>query len=520
MFNKRFVERVAVLLVVGFVGSFAIGEVSLPGVFGDHMVLQRGRGVPVWGKAVAGEKVVVTIAGQSKTATADKDGKWSVKLEAMKAGGPHTLTAKGGSTVEFSDVLIGEVWLCSGQSNMAMSVRGSRNYTDEQAAAKLPKIRMITINRTPAETPQDDCKGAWSVCSPETVGGFSATAYFFGRELHKELSVPLGLINSSVGGTPVQAWTALADQEAEPRLKALLDEWAKQIADADPAKAKAAYEKQLAAWEIKAKAARAAKKRPPRKPRMGGNPRMSTHRPGNLYNGMIAPLAGYGIAGAIWYQGESNASRYDPKLYGMQLEMMIANWRRVWGQGDFAFEWVQLPNFRTVQSEPVETSGWVIVQEEMLKTLKVANTGMAVTIDVGMAKNIHPTNKQAVGKRLAIWALAATYGKNIVRCGPLYKSMAGKGGKIVVTFDHVGGGLAAAGGGKLEGFAIAGADGKFVWAEAKIAGDTVVVSSDTVKAPAAVRYAWAANPKCNLFNKAGLPASPFRTDNWDLKTGK
>ena len=504
------------LLWVAFATAGSLADVKLPGVFGNHMVLQRGVPVRVWGWAEAGAKITVTLGDRSGSAEAGADGKWSVKLDAIEAGGPLAMKVRGdGKAVEFSDVLVGEVWLCSGQSNMAMSVRGCLNYEAEQADANRPAIRMMTVNRTPAETPQDDCAGSWAVCSPATVGGFSATAYFFGRTLQKELGVPVGLINSSWGGTPVQAWTCVEDQKAEPKLKPMMDDWAKRLAGYDPAAAKAAYEKQLAAWEERTKKAKAAGKRAPRKPRLAGSPRLNSHRPGNLYNGMIAPLAPYAIRGAIWYQGESNAGRYNAELYGLQLSMMIRNWRRIWGQGDFPFEWVQLPNFRTPQKEPVETSGWVIVQEEMLKTLAVPNTGMAVTVDIGMANNIHPKNKQDVGKRLAIWALAATYGEKIVRSGPLYKSMSKEGGKIVLRFDHVGGGLAAKGE-TLQGFAIAGADKKFVWADAKIDGETVVVSSTEVKDPAAVRYAWAANPACNLYNKAGLPASPFRTDDWNL----
>lgn len=516
MRRDLFAVITATLLTIGLAAHPAAGDVKLPAVFGDHMVLQRGAAVPVWGWAEASEKVTVTLCDQSKSATADNDGKWSVKLGAVEAGGPYTLKVEGNNKLELSDVLVGEVWLCSGQSNMAMSVRGCNNYEAEQAAAKLPKIRMMTVSRTAAETPQTDCKGTWAVCSPETVGAFSAAAYFFGRELHKQLGVPVGLINSSWGGTPVQAWTCIEDQQAEGKLKDLLDGWKKQVDGYDPQKAQAAYEKQLAAWQERAKKAKADGKRPPRGPRKASDPRLSPHRPANLYNGMIAPLAPYAIRGGIWYQGESNAGRYNSSLYGMQLAMMIGNWRRLWGQGDFPFEWVQLPNFQAPQKEPVETNGWVIVQEEMLKTLKVPNTGMAVTIDIGDAKNIHPKNKQDVGKRLALWALAKTYGKDVVACGPLYKSMARRGDEIVVKFDYAAGGLAAKDGGKLKGFAVAGADKQFVWADAKIAGETVVVSCPKVKDPVAVRYAWAPNPACNLYNKADLPASPFRTDDWDL----
>jgi sialate O-acetylesterase len=421
---------------------------------------------------------------------------------------------RGKNTIEIADVLAGEVWLCSGQSNMAMSVAGSANFPEEKAAANFPQIRMFTVARTPSETPQDRCEGTWQVCSPETVGSFSATAYFFGRKLHRELGVPVGLVNSSWGGTPVQAWTCVEVQKALPELTPMLDDWQKRIADYDPEAAQKNYEKQLAAWPDKVKKAKEAGRRPPRRPRAPVDPKLSQHRPGNLYNGMIAPLVPYAIRGAIWYQGESNAGGTAAHLYGLQLTSMIKNWRRVWAQGDFPFQWVQLPNFRAPPQQPVETSGWVTVQEQMLKSLALCNTGMAVTIDVGEADDIHPKNKQDVGKRLAIWALGTTYGQDIVYCGPLFECHRKQDGKIVIQFDHVGDGLMFKGE-KLRGFAIAGEDQQFVFADAEIVDDTVVVSSPKVEDPVAVRYGWASNPDCNLFNKAGLPASPFRTDSWE-----
>jgi sialate O-acetylesterase len=496
--------------------SAASADVKLPGVFADHMVVQRDVAVPVWGWAEPGEKVSVSLAGQTKTATADGAGKWTVKLDAIQAGGPHALKVQGNNTLEITDVMLGEVWLCSGQSNMEMSVGGSANRDAEIAAAKYPGIRMMSVAHVPAETPQNDCRGQWKVCSPETVGGFSATAYFFGRTLHQELDVPIGLINSSWGGTPIQAWTSREDQEALPELKSLLGSWDEQIAKYDPRAVKEEYEKQLAEWQEKAEKAKAAGQPLPRRPSPAADPRLSPHRPANLYHGMIAPLVPYALRGAIWYQGESNAGGSEARLYGMQLTAMIKNWRRAWNQGDFPFLWVQLPNYRDLQKQPVETSGWVIVQNEMLKTLSVPNTGMAVTIDVGEANDIHPKNKQEVGKRLALWALGTTYGKDIVYSGPLYKSFRRRDdGKILIHFNHVGGGLVAKGSEELKGFAIAGEDRKFVWAEAKIEGPAVVVSSPEVENPWAVRYAWASNPIGNLCNQGGLPASPFRTDDWE-----
>jgi sialate O-acetylesterase len=479
------------------------------------MILQRDMPLPVWGWADPEEDVTVTLGHQSKTAAADSAGKWSVKLDALKAGGPYVLKVQGKNTVQFSDVLVGEVWLGSGQSNMAMAVGGVLHKDAEIAAAKYPSLRMFVVDRKTAEEPQQDCTGRWLVCSPKTIGGFSATAYFFGRELHKQLKVPVGLINSSVGGTPIQSWTGVKAQQRVPQLAPMIESLKRSIAAYDPEAAKQQYEKQLAEWKEAAKTAKDKAQRDAlnrRKPRPPQDPRLSGGSPGRLFNGMIAPLAPYAIRGAIWYQGEANAGGW--KLYGLQMRTMIAEWRALWNEGAFPFLFVQLPNFMAPQQKPGEPGGWALIREQFLKTLSLANTGMAVTIDVGEAKDIHPKNKQEVGRRLAQWALAKTYHKDVVASGPLYKSRRRDGDKIVVEFDYVDGGLAVRGGDQLKGFAIAGADKKFVWAEAKIVGRTVVVSSPDVETPAAVRYAWANNPECNLINKAGLPASPFRTDDW------
>jgi len=499
------------LLLCGLLTT-AWADVKLPGVMGDHMVLQQEVAIPVWGWAEPGEKVTVTLGDQSKTSTACEAGKWSVTFEAMKAGGPYVLKVQGKNLVELKDVLVGEVWLCSGQSNMQWTVSSSANRDEEIAAGDYPKLRMFTVDRKTALEPQSTCGGSWQVASPQTVGGFSATAYFFGRELHKQLGVPVGLINSSWGGTPIEAWTSQKDQEAVPELAAKVESHRKAVQSFDPENAKKQYEKQLADWERTTKA-KGWSKNLPRKPGLPQNPGLSPHGPGSLYNGMIAPLAPYFIRGAIWYQGESNAG--NAKIYGLQMKTMITNWRRDWKQGDFAFLSVQLPNFMAPQQSPSEpVAGWPLLREEFVKTLALPNTGMAITIDIGEAKNIHPKNKQDVGKRLAQWALAKNYGKDCVASGPLYKSMQKQGDKIVLQFDYADGGLVVHGGDKLKGFAIAGEDKKFVWADAKIEGNSVAVSSAEVKSPSAVRYAWANNPDCNLFNKAGLPASPFRTDDW------
>jgi sialate O-acetylesterase len=453
--------------------SIAQADVVPNKLFSDNLVLQRSTSVAVWGTADAGEAVTVSIAGQEKKTKAGKDGKWMLRLDPLKAGGPFELTIAGKNKVTAKDVLVGEVWLCSGQSNMAMTVSRSLNAEKEIAAGKHPQIRMFKVSNRGAKTPQTLVQGQWSVCTPKTVGAFSATGYFFGRALHEELDVPIGLINSSVGGTPVEAWTSIPRQQemfASPEVAAWLK--AHNITNAGPKR-------------------------------------------GELYNGKIAPLVPFGIRGAIWYQGEANRRGY-PYLYRHRLPALVNSWRSDWKLGDFPFAWVQLPNFTAPHRAPVEDSGWVTVREGMAKTLALPNTGMAVTLDVGDARDIHPKNKQAVGKRLALWALGTAYDKKIVYSGPQYRSSEVKDGEVVVTFDHLGDGLTTNDDKPLRGFAIAGADKKWQTAAAKIVGETIIVSSPNVSNPVAVRYAWAANPNFNLYNTANLPAAPFRTDDWEL----
>lgn len=497
--------------------SVAQADVRLPHVFGEHMVLQQDMPVPVWGWADPGEEVTVSVAGQVKSTTAAASGKWSVKLAPLKAGGPHAFSVQAKNRIDLADVLVGEVWLCSGQSNMAMNVGSSNNAEQEAAAAKFPKIRMLIVERTTAETPQDDVTAEWVVCSPETVARFSAAGYFFGRELHKQLKLPIGLLHSSWGGTPIQAWTSVKAHQAAPELAPMIPALESAIAAYDPQLADERYQKQVEAFKraaAKAKADRTPfKARPPRAP---VHPRISPKSPGRLYNGMIAPLVPCALRGAIWYQGEANAhSPESARLYGLQLKTMAADWRGVWHQGDFPFIAVQLPNYMEPQQQPSETGGWPLIREQFLQMLaRVPNSGIAVTIDIGQADNIHPKNKQEAGRRLALWALGKVYGRSVVPSGPLFRSATSQGDTIVVEFDELDGGLAARGGAPLKGFAIAGPDRKFVWADARIDGDKLIVSSPKVKAPQAVRYAWANNPECNLVNAAGLPASPFRTDDW------
>lgn len=486
----------------------------MPALFSDHMVLQRDMPVPVWGWADAGEAVTVTIAGQSKSTKAGPDGKWSVRLDKLEQGGALTMEVKGKNTVTIRDVLVGEVWLASGQSNMAMTVGASNNAKQEIATAKFPEIRSFLVPRVPAETPQENCGGKWVVCTPESVGPFSAAAYFFGRELHQSLGTPVGLINSSYGGTAIEAWTSMSVQEGKKELETVFKPWKQKLGKPyDPEAAYKQYEKQLAAWKI-ADAKRVAEGKPagyPPQPPV--HPRKHQNHPANLFNGMIAPLIPYAIRGGIWYQGENSCVPGHSKLYGTQLPLMIGDWRARWGQGDFPFAWVQLPFYKPQTQEPNPVSEWANVREGMLRSLAVPNSGMAITIDTGDANNIHPTNKQPVGHRLALWAKAQVYGEKIPYSGPLPAGYEIEGGNVILAFKHTDAGLKGKGG-ELKGFTIAGADKKWRWAKARIEGAKVVVTSPEVPSPVAVRYGWADHPTCNLFNGADLPASPFRTDDW------
>lgn len=508
-------RRVLPLLVGGLLlsvfATLAPAAVRLPAVIGDNMVLQRDQAVPIWGWADAGEKVTVTILGQTKSAQADANGKWMVRLDALAAGGPHTMTVAGENTITLKNLLVGDVWLCSGQSNMQMSVARSNNAEEEIAAANYPQIRLLSVPSKGTQQPQQDFQGQWAECGPATVGGFSAAAYFFGRKLHQDLDVPIGLIHCSWGGSSCEAWVRRDVLEADARYKPLLENWDQRAATYDPQKAQEAWQKQMDAWKKKAAEAKAAGKEPPRAPRKPADPRVGQHRPANCYNGMLLPLIPYAIRGAIWYQGEANAGR--AYQYRQLFPLMIRQWRNDWAQGEFPFYYVQLANYMAVKPEPGEST-WAELREAQTMTLQTPNTGMAVIIDIGEANDIHPKNKQDVGNRLALWALAKTYGKKLVYSGPIYRSMEKKDNQIVLRFDHAGSGLVAKDGQPLKGFSIAAADKKFVWAEARIAGDTVVVSSPAVPDPVAVRYAWADNPVCNLYNQEGLPANPFRTDDW------
>lgn len=478
----------------------ARAAITLPAVFSDHMVLQSGKPVPVWGMADANAEVTVVIGSQKKTTKADASGQWSLKLDALTASAePQTLTI-GDKTI--NDVLVGEVWLGSGQSNMAMTVQSAKDYAASQTAANVPLIRMFTEGSAAAAQAASQGKGSWVICSPETVGRFSATAYFFGRNVYDVLKQPVGLINSSVGGTPIESWISPEAQQASAELKPFFEAVKQEEAAFDEAKVKAVYDRQVAKWAEAVKQAKAEGKPAPRKPRDPIETRKRKGNVGGLFNGKISPLIPYAIRGAIWYQGEANTNGPKPPFYQAQLTLLAKDWRTRWND-EFPFAWVQLPNF----TKPGE--GWPIVREQMLNALStIPNSGMAITLDIGEAKNIHPANKQEVGRRLAQWALGVVYHKDVAdTSGPLIDKATVKGGALVLTFTHAKGLNAK---GDLTEFEIAGADGQWQAADAKIEGETVVVSCKAVAEPKQVRYAWKDNPAASLFNGAGIPASPFR----------
>jgi sialate O-acetylesterase len=503
----RSLTRLFSIAAILAAGSSALeAAVALASPFTDHAVLQRGMPIPVWGTADAGEQVTVTFDGQAKSVAAGADGKWLVRLDAHQAGGPYELKVAGTNTLTLTDVLVGEVWICSGQSNMEWTLKNANNPEQEIAAANFPKLRHFRVDKKTSDTPLGSCTGSWTVCTPQNAGGYTAVGYFFGRKLVQELDVPVGLLHTSWGGTPAEAWTSRAALTSTAPFTGVLAAWDKRMENlpAETGKFKAAMEK----WQVEAAAAKAAGQPEPKKPRKPEG-QDSPNKPASLYNGMLNPLVPYGIKGAIWYQGESNAGR--AKEYHALMSLMIGDWRQAFGQGDFSFYIVQLANFMERKDQPGD-SGWAALREaQYLTTTTVKNTGLAVAIDIGDAKDIHPRNKQDVGLRLALNALAKDYGKPITYSGPVYRSMAVEGANAVLSFDHLGGGLTVTGD-QLTGFAVAGEDMKFVWADAKIVGDTVVVSAAAVTKPVAVRYAWADNPACSLGNKAGLPAVPFRTD--------
>ena len=522
-----YLKRLFLLAAVAGLLSPAIGraDVKVPALFTDNMVLQRGTLVPVWGTADAGAEIQVvfdqkTADGkreEGKTTIADKDGKWMVKIGPFDVGEAGTLTIKrtekkndpkgAKNVIACKNVLVGEVWICSGQSNMQWTVKQSTGGDEAIKTANYPSIRLFSVPRKATVSPQSDVDSKWVECSPTTVANFTGVGFFFGRDLHKNLKVPIGLIDSSVGGTPAEAWTSREALLAEDSLKHYVENLEIARKGYDPEKAKKAYDEALAKWKVAAELAKKDNKPAPKQPNLQQMPGATSGSPSGLYNAMIAPLVPYAIKGAIWYQGESNAGRaYE---YRTLFTSMIQDWRNQWKQGDFPFLLVQLAPFWANNSDGVHYAE--LRDAQLYSTTKLKNVGMAVITDVGDEKDIHPKQKEPVGARLALAARALAYGEKLVYSGPVYKAKKVEGSKVILSFDHLGGGLTAKEG-KLTGFAIAGEDGTFVDADAVIEGDTIVVSSPKVEKPANVRFGWKNFTKLNLFNKEGLPATPFRTD--------
>jgi sialate O-acetylesterase len=487
------------LSAVALCAAPARANVKLPAMFTDHAVLERDMPVPVWGLADPGEEVTVTIAGQTQKTKADDKGKWRVTLEPLKVGKPLTLVVEGKNRLERKDILVGEVWLCSGQSNMEFPLAMTNDGDLEVSAAHHPDIRIVRVKEPGSQKPVEDFKGEWKLCNPKDIGGFSAVGYYFGRELHDQLRVPIGLIDDSWGGSACEAWIRRDRMEGNPLYDGLIKKSDDTVKN----------------WD---KASAAGKKAPPNR-RPTENPATGNQRPANLYHARLEPVMPYAIRGVIWYQGETNAGR--AYQYREMFPLMIRSWREDWKEGEFPFYWVQLADFMDEKSEPKD-SAWAELREAQTMTLdKLPKTGQAVIIDLGEAADIHPKKKLDVGRRLARIALANDYGKNVASKSPRYDSMEKHGDKIIVKFKDVGGGIHNVDAKEVEGFAIAGADKKFVWAKAKIIppangakADSVEVWSDDVSDPVAVRYAWADNPVCNLYNDALLPVTPFRTDDW------
>jgi len=502
--------------------SLLLAELKVPHFFSDHMILQRERAAAIWGKADAGAEVTVSLKGKSVTAKTAADGKWRAQIEtgAADAKGAVLTISAGADKIEIKDVLVGEVWFASGQSNMFYTMNRSPEYAGLIAESNHPALRMFNAPLVTAEANQEDIDGSWKSATPETVADYSAVAFFFARKLHLELGVPVGVIKSAWGGKPVETFTSREALNTLPGTKALVDAMLKEESTYDQAKADAAYATKLEQWKATMAAAKGKadvdRKRLPKKPDPPKRPLLTEGRPGVLYAAMIHPFVGYTMRGAIWYQGEGNA-KPGAVPYDQTLPLMINDWRKRWGD-EFSFYYVQLASYHAPSTEPGTPDAWALCQDRMRRVLATTpKTGMAVTNDVGEANDIHPKNKKDPGERLARWALAKDYGKQLIYSGPLFKSSEVKDGAIRVSFDQAGEGLKSRDGGALKRFEIAGADKKWKWADAKIDGkDAVIVSSTEVKQPVAVRYAWAANPEgSNLVSSDGLPASVFRTDDWD-----
>jgi sialate O-acetylesterase len=511
--------KILLIVIVTLISPFlARADVRMPDVIGSSMVLQQKQIVPIWGFADPGEAVIIIFGKQKKTIVADKNGKWVVNLDKMPASfTPVTMTIVGKNKIELNDILVGEVWLVAGQSNMQRLLRETTNGEAVQAAANHPHIRLFNVSREVAFKKKTGALGGWQATTPESIKEFSAAGYYFGIELENELKVPIGLINSSYGGSQAEAWTPIDYLNANAELR-LTVERAK-IWNEERPRVKVEYEAAIKKWREDSDKAKDAGAKPSPSPSVPDALR-DYRVASSIYDGMIEPLMPFAIRGAVWYQGESNEPRAEQ--YNVLLPTMIRAWRERWGEGNFPFGIIQLPNYRAVKPEPTDEPWSFIREAQRRSVLNTPNTGLIVTIDIGEANDIHPKNKLDVGKRMARWALKDVYGRKLTNW-PILKKTETKGSKIVLTFDDVGNGLKIKDGEKLDEFAIAGADKKFYWADAKIVGkNKVEVSSLNVPNPQAVRYAFNNNPKHpNLTNDSNLPAPPFRTDDWtDPTAGK
>jgi sialate O-acetylesterase len=502
-------KSLLVVIVVLFGGS-VFADVTLPHVFSDHMVLQREKPVRVWGWAEPGEQVTITLKGKKVKAVTNRKGKWQAELPAMNASlTPVDMHVSGNNTVVVKNILVGDVWLCSGQSNMEWGLGQAESKDTAIPAATNSLIRLLKVTAKPSPQAIKDMENTWQVCSPQTIPHFSAAGYFFGKKLHEELDVPIGLIQSAWGGTRIEPWIPAVGFKIIPSLEFEfnnLEEMHLEYRASLPDKLNEINE-----WIKQAKQALAERKPVPPQPEWPRHPIYSEGHPVKptcLYNSRIHPLIPFGIRGVIWYQGESNVN--DDGLYFEKMKALIKGWRRLWNQGNFPFYYVQIAPGGFYQKGKLPE-----LWEEQIKSLKIPNTGMAVIHDIGNLRDIHPRNKRDVGGRLALWALAKEHGREgLVYSGPLFKGIEITGDKIIVLFDHTGSGLATRDGKAPNWFEITGEDKQFVKADADIQGGTVVVSSKEVAKPVAVRFAWDEMAEPNLVNKEGLPASPFRSDNW------
>lgn len=518
--RKSWLGVAAAVWAGALMAAAAWAEVRLPSVFSDHMVLLRESAVPVWGKADPGEKVTVEFGGRRAETVAGTDGKWRAELTGLTPADRGEMVIRGTDEVRIKDVLVGEVWLASGQSNMDFRIArtkerywcGVANEAEEIAAAKWPEIRMYIAEAAFADEPQDDVKGRWWVCSPETAGEFSAVGYYFARELHQRLGVPVGMVVTSFGASKAQAWISPGAMDAVPELAKIVPAYREATHRFESGEARKQYEADLKAWEEAAAKAKAENKPAPRKPGEPRDPRKHQHNAGVLYHAMLRPLAPYTVRGVIWYQGESNGNDVD--IYEPLMTTLIGEWRQLWGKPQLPFLSVQLANYRAPTTQPIQANSQIArVREVQRRTGLLPGTATVTAVDIGDEKDVHPKNKLDVGKRLALAARTIAYGETVVWSGPTVKSASAEGDTYRIRFDHTAGGLVSRGkDGKLTGFALLDAAGTWHHADATIEGDSVLLRAPGVTTPKAARYAWTDNPAVSLYNTEGLPAGPFRTD--------